>query len=56
MTADEPGGSGEPVTSADWIKKANDAYDSAQDALKDGDWSAYGKYMDQLEEALGNLA
>ena len=55
-TADEPGGSGEPVTSADWIKKANDAYDSAQDALKDGDWSAYGKYMDQLEEALGNLA
>ena len=56
VTADEPGGSGEPVTSADWIKKANDAYDSAQDALKDGDWSAYGKYMDQLEEALGNLA
>ena len=55
ITDDENGGTDEPTSAADWIKVANDAYDNAQDALKDGDWAAYGKYMDQLQEALKKL-
>lgn len=57
VTEDEPstGGDG-AATTADWIKAANEAYESAQDALKDGDWTSYGKYMDDLEEALGKLS
>lgn len=37
-------------------KAAQDAYNNAQDALKDGDWAAYGEYMEQLEEYLDKLA
>ena len=37
------------------IQMCQDAYDSAQDALKSGDWSAYGKYMDELEKYLNML-
>ena len=40
------GGSSSTSTSkSDYIQKAQAAYDKAQSALKDGDWSAYGKYM-----------
>ncbi|MBQ3281436.1 MAG: UPF0182 family protein [Eubacterium sp.] len=37
-------------------KAAQQAYDNAQDALKDGDWAAYGEYMDELEGYLDKLA
>ena len=40
----------------EYIKMAQDAYDNAQNALKDGNWSAYGKYMEELEKALKNLS
>jgi uncharacterized membrane protein (UPF0182 family) len=43
-------------TQSDWIKQASDAYDNAQKALKNGDWAKYGKYMDELEEALNQLS
>ena len=42
-------------TQKDWIKQAADSYDKAQEALKNGDWAAYGKHMDNLEEALNHL-
>lgn len=42
-------------TKGDYIKQAQKAYDKAQDALKKGDWTAYGKYMDELSEALKKL-
>ena len=48
-------GSDGEKTQADYIKQAQDAYERAQQALKDGDWSAYGRYMEELEEALSNL-
>jgi len=48
--------SGETKTTADWIKQAADSYNKAQDALKNGDWAKYGEYMDDLEEALNELA
>ncbi|MDD6042759.1 MAG: UPF0182 family protein [Eubacteriaceae bacterium] len=47
--------SGEPTSTEEWIKQAADAFDKAQAALKDGDWAAYGKYMDQVETAINKL-
>lgn len=44
------------MSTSDWINKASESYNKAQDALKNGDWAEYGKYMDELEEALNNLA
>ncbi|MEG0919140.1 MAG: UPF0182 family protein [Anaerovoracaceae bacterium] len=49
------GDSDKTLSQADYIKKANQAYEKAQSALKDGDWSAYGEYMDDLEKALNKL-
>ena len=39
----------------DYIRAAADAYDNAQDALKDGDWAKYGQYMDELKASLDAL-
>lgn len=53
----EGGGSqGGTETKSDLIKKAVKAYDNAQEALKSGDWSKYGEYMDELEDALNKLS
>ncbi len=54
----ESAGGGEPeqaLSQADIIQRAQTAYDNAQQALKDGKWSNYGKYMDQLENYLSQL-
>ena len=40
----------------DYIRKAQEAYNNAQSALKEGDWAAYGNYMDKLEEYLKKIA
>lgn len=37
------------------IREASDAFDRAQNALKNGDWAGYGKEMKKLEEALKRL-
>jgi uncharacterized membrane protein (UPF0182 family) len=37
------------------IEDAQEAYDNAQDAVKEGNWKSYGKYMDQLEKDLNKL-
>ena len=34
------------------VNKANELYNSAKEALKDGNWADYGKYMDELEKVL----
>ena len=39
----------------DYIKKANGAYQEAQEALKSGDWKTYGEKMTELEKALKGL-
>lgn len=52
---DSSGKSDSGQSKADIIQNCQDAYDNAQEALKDGDWSAYGKYMDELEKNLNKL-
>lgn len=50
---------GEPsqeLSQTELIMNAQEAYDSAQEAVQSGDWAAYGEYMDELEEILGQLA
>ena len=44
------------TSKSDWIKKASQAYDNAQNALKSGDWAKYGQYMEELENALNKLS
>ena len=43
------------TTQEELIAKAVAAYERAQEALKEGDWSAYGRYMEELEQALKAL-
>ena len=43
------------LTTQDYIKKAQEAFDNGQKALKDGNWSDYGKAMQELESALGKM-
>ena len=43
------------LTQSEIIKKAQDAYDDAQAAMKKGDWAEYGKQMDELEKYLKEL-
>lgn len=51
------GGSGDiSGTQEELISRAQAAYDNAQASLKNGDWAAYGKYMDELEQVLNALS
>ena len=60
QSANEETGQGASTTSelsqTELIQKAASAYDNAQSALQQGDWAAYGEYMDELEDALSQLA
>ncbi len=42
-------------TTAELIAKANELYTNAQTALKAGDWTSYGNYMNELGQVLANL-
>lgn len=55
-TGSGEGTSDENLSRADLIERAAKAYEEGQQALKDGDWSKYGECMDDLEEALNQLA
>ena len=46
----------ENKTISDYAKAAQEAYENAQKALKEGDWTKYGKYMDELEENLKKMS
>ncbi len=60
QSANEETGQGTSTTSelsqTELIQKAASAYDNAQSALQQGDWAAYGEYMEELEDALSQLA
>ncbi|MCB0106501.1 MAG: UPF0182 family protein, partial [Caldilineaceae bacterium] len=44
------------ATIDDLILNANDTYEQAQAALRDGDWTSYGTQMDRLQSILEQLA
>ncbi|WP_338900296.1 UPF0182 family protein [Streptomyces sp. TG1A-60] len=48
---DEPPTSGDP-TVQQALEEAQKAFDEGQQALKDGDWEAYGRAQQELEDAL----
>ena len=45
-----------PLTQTELIQKAVEAFENAESAQKDGDWAAYGEYLDELEKYLNQLA
>lgn len=55
-TTDSDSQKSDSLSTNELIDKAVSAYDNAQDAMKAGDWSAYGKHLDELEKALNQLA
>ena len=52
----EEGSDSEVMTQAELIAKAQEAFNKAQQAQQEGNWAAYGNYLDQLEEYLNQLA
>ena len=38
------------------IRLANEAYESAQESQRAGDWAGYGQFMEQLQQYLQQLA
>ncbi|MBQ6089279.1 MAG: UPF0182 family protein, partial [Firmicutes bacterium] len=45
---DEDGTTPETMTQAELIAKAQEAFNKAQEAMQQGNWAAYGTYLDQL--------
>ena len=52
----EEGSESEAMTQAELIAKAQEAFNKAQEAQQEGNWAAYGNYLDQLEDYLNQLA
>ena len=52
---DQNGNGDKELSKTEIIQKCQEAYDNAQDALKEGNWEKYGKYMDELEKYLNKL-
>lgn len=44
------------LTKDELINKAVTAYANAQEAMKNGDWAGYGRYLSEMESALNQLA
>ena len=49
------GGSDNTLSQTEIIKKAQEAFDDAQAAQKDGDWAEYGEYLKELDKYLNML-
>lgn len=50
------GSTPETMTQEELIAKAQEAFNNAQEAQQQGNWAAYGTYLDQLEDYLNQLA
>ena len=47
---------GGELSQTEIIKKAQEAFDNAQDAQKNGDWAKYGEYLNELDKYLNMLS
>ncbi len=52
----ETGQPSEELSQTELIQNAVTAYDNAQAAIQSGDWAGYGRYMEELEQILNELA
>lgn len=50
------GGNGDELSQTEIIKRAQDAFDNAQNAQKNGDWAKYGEYLNELDKYLNMLS
>ena len=50
------GGSNQTLSQTEIIAKAQEAFDNAQKAQKDGDWAKYGEYLNELDKYLNMLS
>ncbi len=58
-TGDDSSQTGQTTTNlsqSELIQNAVTAYDNAQAAVQSGDWAGYGRYMEELEQILNELA
>lgn len=60
VTPSQPGGAEEPTTGGEigideLIIKANEAFEKAEAAQRNGDWAAYGRYQRELQDYLRQL-
>ncbi len=54
--AGEDGSQEQTMSQAQVIANAQKAFENAQKASQDGDWAAYGQYLDELEQYLNMLS
>ncbi len=52
---DKPEGGEVIVPTGELHKQALEIFNKAEEAVSDGDWASYGKYMDELEEILNAM-
>ena len=50
------GGNGDELSQTEIIQRAQDAFDNAQNAQKNGDWAKYGEYLNELDKYLNMLS
>ena len=50
------GGNGDELSQTEIIKRAQEAFDNAQNAQKNGDWAKYGEYLNELDKYLNMLS
>lgn len=50
------GGSDASLSQTEIVSRAQEAFDNAQKAQKDGDWAKYGEYLKELEKYLNMLS
>ncbi len=55
-TSAEKGGSNDKLSQTEIIAKAQEAFENAEKAQKNGDWAKYGEYLDELDKYLTMLS
>lgn len=54
-SSESTGETGDEISQAEIISKAQEAFSNAEEAQKNGDWAKYGQYINELEKYLNML-